>query len=160
VVLSRQALEQRGFRGFVPFAALTTESVPPDGGIYVVVRATSPDPVLLATSTAGWRKGQDPAVSVDRLREKWVDGAEILYVGKADPGSGGGHGLRGRLRQYARHGAGGTSHHGGRYVWQLADATSLLVGWKPCARPRDEERALLTEFEALHGALPFANLKR
>jgi hypothetical protein len=150
----------RGFRGFVPFSALTTESIPPHGGIYVVVRATSSDPVLLAISTAGWRKGRDPAVDVNRLREKWVDNAEILYVGKADPGPGGGHGLRERLLQYARHGAGGTSHHGGRFIWQLAGAASLLVRRKPCARPRDGKKALLAEFEALHGALPFANLKR
>jgi hypothetical protein len=96
---------------------------------------------------------------MEQLAAKWVDAAEILYVGKAEAGTASGHGLRGRLRQYARHGAGGTSHHGGRYIWQLQDAAALLVAWKPAPDPCGEESALLAEFETLHRALPFANLR-
>lgn len=160
VTLTRQALEARGFRGFVPFSLLTAHPVPLVGGIYVVIKASDAAPTFLAASTAGWRRGSNPAVSTSQLAAKWVEGASILYVGKADAGTAAGHGLRGRLRQYARHGLGGTSHHGGRYIWQLQDSADLLVAWKPTPDPRAEEIALLTEFEAQHHALPFANLKR
>lgn len=160
MALTRRALEMRGFRGFARFSDLSDQLIPPDSGIYVVLRTDESAPMFLATSTAGWRKGSNPAVSTERLAAKWVGDAEILYVGKADAGTVAGHGLRGRLRQYARHGAGGTSHHGGRYIWQLQDAAALLVSWKPTLDPRGEETALLAEFETLHHALPFANLRR
>jgi hypothetical protein len=91
--------------------------------------------------------------------EKWVDGAEIVYIGRADAGAAGEHGLRGRLLQYARHGTGGTSHRGGRYIWQLKDSATLLVGWKPSPDPRSAEQALIAEFEVLQDALLFGNLK-
>ncbi|WP_103885339.1 hypothetical protein [Actinacidiphila yanglinensis] len=159
MALSRQVLEERGFRGFVPFSLLATQLLPLDGGIYVVIRTSDAAPTFLAASTAGWRKGNNPAVSTSRLAAKWVEGAEILYIGKADAGTAADHGLRGRLRQYARHGAGGTSHHGGRYIWQLQDSAALLVAWKPAPDPRGEEDGLLAEFETLHHALPFANLR-
>lgn len=159
MTLTRQAVEERGFRGFVPFSLLSTQLLPLDGGIYVVIRASDTAPTFLAASTAGWRKGVNPAVRIEQLAAKWVDGAEVLYIGKADAGTAAGHGLRGRLRQYARHGAGGTSHHGGRYIWQLQDAAALLVAWKPAPDPRGEENAMLAEFETLHHALPFANLR-
>ena len=98
-------------------------------------------------------------MSTTQLAAKWVEGAKILYIGKADAGAAAGHGLRGRLRQYARHGLGGTSHHGGRYIWQLQDSAALLVAWRPTLDPRVEEKALLAEFETEHNALPFANLR-
>ncbi|MFF2065907.1 hypothetical protein ACFVWZ_29610 [Streptomyces sp. NPDC058200] len=159
MTLTLQGLKLRGFGGFVPFSDLPITEVPRGGGIYAVVRASGAAPVFLATSTAGWRKQRDPAVSVEELAAKWVDGAEVVYIGKADAGAAGGHGLRGRLTQYARHGLGGTSHHGGRYIWQLTDNANLLIAWKTGAHPRDAEKALIAEFEAIHGVLPFANLK-
>lgn len=159
MTLTRQALLLRGFNGLVPFSAIPGTEIPSTGGIYVVVRAADPAPVFRPTSTAGWRKQRDPAVGVEKLAAKWVDGAEIVYIGKADTGAANVHGLRGRLVQYARHGLGGTSHHGGRYIWQLKDHANLVVGWQCSAQPRTAEQALLAEFEALYGALPFANLK-
>jgi hypothetical protein len=158
--LTRRVLETGGFCGFASFSDLSDQLIPPDSGIYAVLRTDESAPTFLAASTAGWRKGSNPAVSTAHLAAKWVEGAEVLYIGKADAGATASHGLRGRLRQYARHGAGGTSHHGGRYIWQLQDAAALLVAWKPALDPRGEETALLAEFETLHHALPFANLRR
>ncbi|WP_327290312.1 hypothetical protein [Streptomyces sp. NBC_01198] len=132
MTITRRVLEERGFRGFAPFSLLATQLLPLDGGIYVVIRTSDAAPTFLVASTAGWRKGKNPAVSTSQLAAKWVEGAEILYIGKADAGrAAADHGLRGRLMQYARHGLGGTSHHGGRYIWQLQDSTDLLVAWKP-----------------------------
>ncbi|MDH6624282.1 hypothetical protein M2271_002084 [Streptomyces sp. LBL] len=42
----------------------------------------------------------------------------------------------------------------------MADHSALLIAWKTDAHPRDAEKALIAEFEALHSVLPFANLKR
>ncbi|MEY9965591.1 hypothetical protein ABIA33_003637 [Streptacidiphilus sp. MAP12-16] len=156
--LTLQGLELRGFNGFVSFSDVAVSQIPRGGGIYVVMRIADRAPSFQTASTAGWRKQRDPAVSVKKLAEKWVDGAEVVYIGKAAAGAAGGHGLRGRLAQYARHGLGGTSHHGGRYIWQLQDSAALLVGWKPSEQPREAEKALIAEFEALYGGLPFANL--
>jgi hypothetical protein len=80
-------------------------------------------PTFVQPSPAGWFKGEDPSVPDARLRIQWVQGAHVLYIGKADL-------LRRRLAQFARFGAGepvGTS--GGRRIWQLADADDLLVAW-------------------------------
>ena len=51
---------------------------------------------------------------------------------------------------------------GGRYIWQLGDSHNLLVCWKltPNAIPRNMEKELLREFEAVYGKLPFANINR
>ncbi|MFC4035874.1 hypothetical protein ACFO3J_31045 [Streptomyces polygonati] len=153
-----EALRMRGFEGLVPFAGLEAAEIPSDGGTCAVVRTSDAAPAFTATSTAGWREKRDPAVGVERLAEKRVEGAEALCIGKAETATAGSHALRGRLRQYARHGLGGTSHHGGRYVWQSTDHASLLIAWKPGAHLRDAEKALMGEFETLYGALPFAHL--
>ncbi|WP_406270835.1 hypothetical protein OHT93_19590 [Streptomyces sp. NBC_00191] len=161
MTLTRQALEESGFTGFVSFAELPCSQIPEQGGIYVVLRSADGAPVFLATSTAGWRNQRNPAVSVEKLTAAWVAGTEIVYIGKASDGAAASHGLRGRIAQYGRHGLGGTSHHGGRYIWQLQDATTLLVGWKttPGVDPRKVEKALLADFRELYGSLPFANLQ-
>jgi len=53
-------------------------------------------------------------------------------------------------------------HWGGRYIWQLADADSLLVCWKEldCDVPLVVEQQMIDEFVASCGKLPFANCRR
>ena len=150
---SRDALVKRDFTGFVPFAELPAADVPTAPGIYVVWRPMSVEPTFVETGPAGWFKGKDPSVSVDELRSAWVPGAKVIYIGKAGD-------LHRRLNEYRRHGAGQrVGHWGGRYIWQLADASLLLVAWQetPDLDPADVESRLIVEFVASYGQRPFAN---
>jgi hypothetical protein len=152
---SRDALMERGFTGFVPLAELLSTDVPTGPGVYVVWRPVSVEPTFVETSSAGWFKGKDPSVLAEELRSAWVPGAEVVYIGKAG-------GLRRRLNEYRRHGAGQrVGHWGGRYIWQLAEANLLLVAWQLTADldPEDVESRLIVEFVTSYGQRPFANLK-
>ncbi len=103
----RQSLSEEGFSGWVPFSRLPTASVPASPGVYVVYRAAPAEPSFLKISPAGHFKGRDPTVSVAVLTSKWVTGATVIYVGKAQKQT-----LRQRLSQYRRFGEGGNVGHG------------------------------------------------
>jgi hypothetical protein len=159
---SREALSEGGFVGFVPFSALPASAVPTDPGVYAVLRISDAPPTFVETSPAGRFKGKDPSVSVDVLASRWVDGPEVLYIGKATPGSAGRRGLQKRLDEYRRFGAGEPVNHvGGRYVWQLADADDLLVAWNATHEDAATvESRMLRDFVERYGVLPFGNLRR
>lgn len=157
---SAPGLADRGFAGFVPFADLDRESIPRVPGVYVVLRPDDAPPRYAARSSAGWFKGRDPTVPVEKLQSVWVDSAAVLYIGKATGGTSGRRGLRARLWEYRRFGFGEpVGHWGGRYIWQLENARDLLVAWMttPDVDPADMESDLITAFETLYGARPFAN---
>ncbi|MEU0086338.1 hypothetical protein [Streptomyces sp. NPDC006274] len=160
--LTPRGLEARGFSGFIPFEKLPGSHVPQEGGVYVVLRPSVGPPRFLTTSPAGWRRQRDPSVPRERLALEWVDGAHVVYIGKAVTGARARHGLRGRLLQYARSGTGSSGHWGGRFVWQLEDSSSLLVAWRPTPGldPAHVEAELIDEFVLVHGKPPFANLRR
>jgi hypothetical protein len=153
------ALRAQGFQGFVTFEELrdgALEEVPRRAGAYLVLTSGHLTPCFLETSGGGWFKGRDPSVSRCELERKWVAGAPCLYIGKADD-------LRRRLRQYASFGAGHpVGHWGGRYIWQLADADSLLIAWREVAPGESSlraEAALVGVFKREYGGrLPYANL--
>ncbi|MFC6012687.1 hypothetical protein [Nocardia lasii] len=146
-----------GFEGFVTFAALPTTDVPAGAGVYVVIRPATAPPVFLPGSPAGWTKG-DPSVSLAELQSSWVPGEPVVYIGKADLGASGRRGLRKRLGEYRRHGAGRRAGHwGGRLIWQLADSAELLVGWREEPDARAVEKAMIAEYVAMYGKRPFAN---
>jgi hypothetical protein len=156
---SRTALRGAGFVGWVTWPKLRLADylpIPALPGAYVVYRPTVESPTFVHPSPAGWFKGEDPTVSEARLRTEWVEGAQVVYIGKADV-------LRRRLTQFGRFGAGEpVGHRGGRLIWQLADADDLLVAWHEinwAETARDYERRLLGEFAEQHGGRrPFANL--
>lgn len=111
--------------------------------------------MFVEQSPAGHFRDKDPTVDRATLHEHWVADCPVLYIGKARR-------ARRRLRQYAGHGAGKpVGHWGGRYIWQLADATDLLVAWHVITwgeDPREYEKRLLKHFARLHqGRRPFAN---
>lgn len=164
----RRDLQAEGFTGWRTWHELRSSDlaeVPCKPGAYVVFRSSTADPVFIHPSPAGWFKGQDPSVSVERLENEWVPDAHVVYIGKADfhrrrkPIEA----LRERLREFARFGTGeAIGHWGGRLIWQLADSAQLLVAWQDVTwgeEARGYERRLLRRFADLHGGQrPFANL--
>src|SRR4051794_23018618 len=93
----RAGLEAAGFIGWSTWDELCAsklEAVPHGPGAYVVSRSSTAAPAFLPTSPAGHFKGKDPSVPTERLMAEWVDGATIIYIGKADV-------LRRRLQQFA-----------------------------------------------------------
>lgn len=156
----RSGLEAAGFSGFVRFVELPTSDVPPVAGVYVVVRTASTSVTFRRTSPAGRRNGRDPAVPVETLEQAWIEGTQVLYIGKAGRGAADNRGLRTRLAEYRRHGLGrGAPHWGGRYIWQLTDADDLVVAWLPTpgVEPEVAERELIAGFRRAFGGRPFAN---
>lgn len=147
-------LEAAGFVGWVTFRApIELGEAPQTGGVYVVIQAAGAEPDFLASNPGGRFKGRDPTIDVSALEANWVDGAEVVYIGKADN-------LRRRLRQFAQFGAGKpVGHWGGRLVWQLPRSSELLVAWRetPDEIPKEVETTMLTEFRAVNGQPPFAN---
>ena len=159
------ALEAEGFRGFITIGQLHREGsagVPDERGVYVVlVRGEAEHEFRPRSSAPAWR-GMDPTVPVEELAAHWVEGATLLYVGRAR-----GPGVRSRLRQrikrYLRFGHGRVvAHWGGRFIWQLREPSRLVIAWRTCSEAEDVARIegdLLARFERYHGALPFANLR-
>ena len=160
--MTTEPIDLDDFTGWVPFTALPTAGVPTGPGVYVILRPTDDLPTFLDVSPAGHFKGTDPTVPVVELHELWVPGTRIVYIGKANHGSRGKRGLRKRLDEFRRFGAGEpVGHSGGRRLWQLADHADLLVGWRVTedTEAAQIETDMITRFRAHHGHRPFANMR-
>jgi hypothetical protein len=148
-------LETTGFIRWVPLLEIYTAACPSSGGVYVITYNTNEQIPFTGKSCGGWFKGKDPTVSLDRLSAKWVEGAEVVYIGQSGN-------LKRRLRQFADFGSGKPRRHwGGRFIWQLENINALRVAWKETQgqEPRIVEKELISTFKGTYGKLPFANLK-
>ncbi len=150
---TRPHLEKTGFSGWLPFATIRASACPTSGGVYVVTYKADGPVTFSERSRGDWFKGKDPTVTPDALAANWVDGAEVVYIGKANQ-------LRRRLTQYADFGAGKpVGHWGGRLIWQLPAIDRLIVGWMetPGRIPVEVEAELIASFRQIYGKPPFAN---
>ncbi len=130
---------------------------PWETGIYIVLRLMRRNPSFVPKSSGGWFDGKDPSYPMKRVHAKWVEGARVLYVGKAASREG----LHGRIDDLVRFGFGEpVGHRGGRLLWHLKDSKRLLVRWRECpaADARDLEIETKAKFATVHGVYPFANL--
>ena len=175
--INKQSLKQDGFTGFRPMADLDINRIPQKPGIFAILlpggpgpgrpgQGPSPElsstrPQFLAKSTAGVFKKKDPSLKAEALDAEWVDGADILYLGKAGPGSKGNRGLRRQIQEFVDFGKGKPpGHWDGRLIWQLAGANKLIVAWKehPVEQLAAAEAAHHAAFVTDYGRLPYANL--
>ncbi|WP_426979622.1 hypothetical protein ACQCSU_10355 [Pseudarthrobacter sp. O4] len=159
--INRQSLKRDGFTGFRTLADLEINRIPQKPGIFAVLRPEGYEPRFLAKSTAGTFKKKDPSLQVTALAAEWVDDADVLYVGKAGPGSKGNRGLRRQIQEFVDFGKGKPpGHWDGRLIWQLASAGSLIIAWKelPAAELNPAEAGYHADFREEFGRLPFANL--
>ena len=79
--------------GFVRFADLPSSPAPRPPGVYVVLREHDRDPEFLDASPAGRFKGKDRSVEESHLRDAWVPGSRVVYIGKASGGASGTRGI-------------------------------------------------------------------
>ena len=156
--MRRDELEQRGFGIWAPLQRARGISVLPESpGVYAVSYAGKAPSDWPVVSCGGWHKGRDPAVHPDRLRAKWVEGTDLVYIGKTD------RTLAKRISEFARFGNGEpAAHWGGRLIWQLPHPALLTIGWLALdpGRASNVEASMLDEFFDRFGKLPFANLRR
>ena len=75
------------FEGFCPVAELRASNcaeIPSVAGVYLVIRLNRNAPEYLEKSPAGWFKGNDPTEDIEVLKSNWVEGVNVIYIGKAN----------------------------------------------------------------------------
>jgi hypothetical protein len=162
---TKESLKASGMSGFVSVRQLmdtSCDGVPRNPGVYVILRESQDKPRFLKTGVGGWFKDRDPNVSIAELESNWVEGASIVYIGKAGSATGSST-LHQRLKQLMHFGMGKkVGHWGGRLLWQLADHENLIVCWKLTKGLDAEatEGAFISEFQSENsGQMPYANLR-
>ena len=133
---------------------------PEIAGIYLILRESNCAPEFLKKSTGGAFKKRDPSCLPEFVRNNWVQGAHVMYVGKAA----GRKGLRQRLNDLITFGYGkAVGHWGGRLLWHLPEKEKLLVRWRTCSaeEAEDAETKTIGRFKATNGGRrPYANLRK
>ena len=151
---------ENGFKGFYKVRDIREgrASIPPSKGVYIVYRDSVEYPQFLKLGTGGLYSGNNPNVEETKLKRKWVEGANLLYIGET-----GSH-LNERIELLVEFGDGhNVRHWGGRYIWQLLDSSDLLIAYKiiEAGEPINNKKEMLEKFIIQHnGRLPFANLKK
>ncbi|HEV7694011.1 MAG TPA: hypothetical protein VGO52_24475 [Hyphomonadaceae bacterium] len=158
-----EELRAQGFEGFVAAGVLNRSRhlLPETPGVYVVLRLAAEAPHFLAVGTSGRYRDTDWNVGLDVLKQRWLPGEQVVYIGKAG-GSETAATLRGRVSAYLGFGHGTRAgHRGGRYIWQLADGKDLVFCWRttPGREPAEVEGEMIATFKARAGQWPFANCK-
>lgn len=148
----RTGLEAVGLDGFVPLVGLRSADVPREHGIYVVLRADDAEDHRLRAEIPILGRA---TYTVESLATRWIEDSSVVYIGKAA----GKNGLRARLRPFSTK---SRSHSGGRSIWHLEEADTLLVAWT--STPGDDaavvEANWIQAFRRSHNdRRPFANLR-
>lgn len=156
------SIEAAVFTGFKTIEALWNDNmrIPKEKGVYFVLRVATHSCEYLEQGTGGYFKGKNPNICTVELKSHWVEKPKVIYIGKAGNPIGKAT-LFSRLNQYLKFGQGkNIGHWGGRLIWQLKDASQLVVCWKeyPNDDPRTIEKKLIESFVTEYGRRPFANL--
>jgi len=128
-------------------------------GVYVIFAPRSWEPRWLTQDLTNVIRQWAAA----KLRERWVEGVELVYVGCAGR-TASSRTLHKRIKDLLRHGAGRTTdrgpHKGGERLWQCRGWQQFRVAWKVTGgypEPHCFEVAIGCRFAELAGKLPFAN---
>ena len=146
-----------GFSGFVTVGDVLDGGLPQDAslsecGVYLVCRPPGFKPRFIPPEEAAAAGNVDNPLSASDLRAKWVDRAEVLYIGQTT------RPLQERLGELCKYAIGcAHNHYGGRILWQLRDSRQLLLCWKPTQKPGEFEGELIDGFKRELGKFPFAN---
>jgi hypothetical protein len=136
-------MKDAGFQGFCTIESLIESGcseVPLQSGVFLVVWPSESVPQFLQQSAAEDFKGRNPSLPEETLQDRWVQGAKVVFIGRAG-GESQEETLQWRLRQYMRAGQGRAAGRlGESLIWQIKDC-------------------LLVLFEDTYGGLPFANLR-
>ncbi|OLS40817.1 hypothetical protein [Bacillus sp. MRMR6] len=156
------SIRKYGFEGFIPVYKMTLDQsiIPETKGVYMVLY-NNPTPEFLTKGTGGFFKGKDPNVSIETLKQNWVNNTKVVYIGKSG-GVDKSATLKSRIKQLIKFGQGkNVGHYGGRLIWQLKNSNELILCWKqlPYDDPREIQKLLICNFDKLYGKRPYANLK-
>jgi hypothetical protein len=155
-------MKKSGFTGFLTIGGLMVSKkiIPPKKGVYLVLYLSEPIPTFVEKGTGGYFKGNNPNVSPNILKEKWVKETKVVYIGRGGQ-KGKKSTLQSRLSDYLRFGQGkNVGHWGGRYIYQIEESRELVICWKTTGDPEKFESKLIDEFISEYGKLPFGNLRR
>ena len=122
--------------------------IPKEKGVYLVLKNKDFKFELI----------KDKYYADDILTSKYekVKISDLLYIGKAN----GKNGLYQRIQQYIKYGLGiGSTHKGGRAIFQLKNWQKLLVLYVPVTDCEKEEKEILTKFKNAMGTYPLANFR-
>ena len=157
-------MKNAGFQGFNTIESLMSSGcskVPLQSGVFLVVWPSESMPEFLKQSAVGDFKGRNPSVPEEALQDRWVQGAKVVFIGRAG-GETQEETLQWRLRQYVRTGQGrAIGRLDESLIWQIKDCFQMSVCWVKSGtdNPVDLEKSLLVLFEDTYGSLPFANLR-
>lgn len=131
-------------------------------GVYILVYTgkTMPDFVYPSPATKIFKgEPKDPSVSKGKLKDKWVPGADILYIGKAGKTQYEGKTLKKRLEEHIKFWGGKDARAwGGRIIAQISNYKNLEVWCLECDKPIETEKYLRNKvFFGIYKKLPFAN---
>lgn len=159
---SIEEIKREGFVGFKKMSELFSDSsaIPNVKGVYLILNPNFEQSEYLQIGTGGHFKGKNPNVSLEQLKNNWVDNSLVVYIGKAG-GESSAATLYKRLKQYISFGQGKkVGHWGGRLIWQLKNSNDLIVCWKPLPNedPRTIESLLIKSYVSEFEKRPFANL--
>ncbi len=162
---TKEQLTNYGFRGFKKIKYLINEckEIPHLKGVFLILNY-SEDIKFLEKSTGGFFKSKDPNINILTLESRWVNETSILCIGSAGSDFEKTT-LNSKIKKYLNFGTGKASGHffWGRYVWQIENASELLIAWKPLPTKEDcelEKTKLNNEFIKKYLKSPFATEER
>ena len=149
-------LKTQGFEGFVPVYDLkkSTDVVPEKEGIYLVLRLENDEPEFLIENPGGHYNKKNPTEDIAVLRNRWIPGCHILYVGETVD-------LKERITTLMKYANGEPERHwGGRYMWQIKGSENHLICWRLTDKHEAAKKEFIKTFKAHHNnKKTFANIK-